>query len=333
MGSDGDVQTHAYRSLPHHLHAFALRLRDLDAQPAVAIAQSSHAESNDPEPLDAVALAEPNEPEPDFAEPHFAEPYFAEPDFTESLAQSNFAESFAESLPESFLSESFTESLRAEPRAESCTQPLEPQSVAGHRRNEPLHRARVFTHGFSCDPVQTRGFRRVDPDCCGTDSPNATQRQLMGVRRHWGWLVPATLLTISCGEDEGSVWDGQGQSGDTRGDDDDDAESNDGAATGTAGATGTGGDDDDDDSADDTGGVKLDVGPDTDGGVDGACGCQYSYIWVANTEESTVSKINTKTLEEEGRYRKRSPRARAVRRAPPSTSKATSRWPTATAGS
>jgi len=126
----------------------------------------------------------------------------------------------------------------------------------------------------------------------------------MGVRLHLGVLASATLLTISCGEDDGSVWDAQGQSGDSAGDDDDDnAESNDGPATGNASTTGGGDDDDDDDSADDTGGVKLDVGPDTDGGVDGACGCQYSYIWVANTEESTVSKINTKTLEEEGRYR------------------------------
>ena len=118
----------------------------------------------------------------------------------------------------------------------------------------------------------------------------------MGARLHWGWLIPATFLTISCGEDEGSVWDGQGQSGDTAGDDDDDADGNDGAG-GTAGTAG-----DDDDAADDTGGVKLDVGHDTDDGVGGGCGCQYSYIWVANSEESTVSKINTKTLEEEGRY-------------------------------
>ena len=124
----------------------------------------------------------------------------------------------------------------------------------------------------------------------------------MGARLHWGLLISATLLTVSCGEGEGSVWDAQGQSDDTAGDDDDDADGNDGVG-GTAGTTGgDDDDDDDDDSADDTGGVKLDVGHDTDDGVGEGCGCQYSYIWVANSDESTVSKINTKTLEEEGRY-------------------------------
>lgn len=40
------------------------------------------------------------------------------------------------------------------------------------------------------------------------------------------------------------------------------------------------------------------------GGSEG-CGCgntDWSYIWVANSGESTVSKINTRTLVEEGRY-------------------------------
>lgn len=48
-----------------------------------------------------------------------------------------------------------------------------------------------------------------------------------------------------------------------------------------------------------------DEGPKLDLGVPegmGACGCEFSYVWVANSEESTVSKINMKTLKEEGRY-------------------------------
>ncbi len=50
-----------------------------------------------------------------------------------------------------------------------------------------------------------------------------------------------------------------------------------------------------------TGGFKLDVaGPDT--GVGGDCGCEFSYVWVANSPEGTVSKINMVTLEEEARY-------------------------------
>jgi hypothetical protein len=51
-------------------------------------------------------------------------------------------------------------------------------------------------------------------------------------------------------------------------------------------------------SGDDTG-LKLDVGS-PDGQV--ACGCEFSYVWVANAEQGTVSKINMDTLVEEGRY-------------------------------
>jgi hypothetical protein len=46
-------------------------------------------------------------------------------------------------------------------------------------------------------------------------------------------------------------------------------------------------------------GPKLDVGS-PDGQV--ACGCEFSYVWVANAEQGTVSKINMDTLVEEGRY-------------------------------
>lgn len=44
----------------------------------------------------------------------------------------------------------------------------------------------------------------------------------------------------------------------------------------------------------------LDVGSDDDGL--GPCGCELAYIWIANADEGTVSKINVRTLEEEGRY-------------------------------
>jgi DNA-binding beta-propeller fold protein YncE len=46
-------------------------------------------------------------------------------------------------------------------------------------------------------------------------------------------------------------------------------------------------------------GPKLDLGV-PDGGF--ACGCEFNYVWVANTIESTVSKINMETLVEEARY-------------------------------
>lgn len=48
------------------------------------------------------------------------------------------------------------------------------------------------------------------------------------------------------------------------------------------------------------GDIKLDVGP-PEGGL-GPCGCELAYIWIANADEGTVSKINVRTLEEEGRY-------------------------------
>ncbi len=52
---------------------------------------------------------------------------------------------------------------------------------------------------------------------------------------------------------------------------------------------------------------KFDTNDMPDGGNGGGCNCGgektgWSYIWVANSNESTVSKIDTVTLVEEGRY-------------------------------
>jgi len=59
----------------------------------------------------------------------------------------------------------------------------------------------------------------------------------------------------------------------------------------------------------DTGEIKFDLGaqPDANLGCDGGGGGgggtpDFSYIWIANSNESTVSKINTESLVEEGRY-------------------------------
>jgi hypothetical protein len=49
--------------------------------------------------------------------------------------------------------------------------------------------------------------------------------------------------------------------------------------------------------ADSTGSPIFDVGTDED-----LCGCDRSYIWIANSEEGTVSKLNTEALIEEARY-------------------------------
>ncbi len=112
-----------------------------------------------------------------------------------------------------------------------------------------------------------------------------------------GWLGVLLGLAVGCGgsNDDGGVWNsGDGANaessaaGDTRGGDDHDP---DGTSAGADDAT-VG------DAADD--GILLDVGA-PDGDFDG-CGCALSYLWVANSEQGTVSKINTVTLEEEGRY-------------------------------
>lgn len=68
------------------------------------------------------------------------------------------------------------------------------------------------------------------------------------------------------------------------------------AATDTADAT------QGSDESSSSGAFKFDLGaPDVGGAVD-PCG-DFSYIWIANSAQSTVSKLNTQTMVEEGRYR------------------------------
>jgi len=71
-----------------------------------------------------------------------------------------------------------------------------------------------------------------------------------------------------------------------------------GGTTGQVSATGTG----------ESGGIKFDL-PTPDGGgreTQGVCDCgselEFSYIWIANTNNSTLTKLNTQTMQEEGRY-------------------------------
>ncbi|PRP99290.1 hypothetical protein ENSA7_63320 [Enhygromyxa salina] len=67
----------------------------------------------------------------------------------------------------------------------------------------------------------------------------------------------------------------------------------------------------DPDSGTETDGVKFDTLDPVDAGDGGGQNCQggdicgeaeFSYIWIANSGENTVTKLNTRTLEEEGRY-------------------------------
>ena len=78
----------------------------------------------------------------------------------------------------------------------------------------------------------------------------------------------------------------------------------------TTASTSNSGDGDGDPAGDgdaDTGEIKFDVNTVPDGLIDCQCGTtlDFSYIWIANTTDSTVTKLNTETMVEEGRYRTR----------------------------
>jgi hypothetical protein len=73
------------------------------------------------------------------------------------------------------------------------------------------------------------------------------------------------------------------------------------SADGTAGTTSPSGPGSSgEEEGSETGTIKLDVG--SPSGGFGSCECELIYLWVSDHVESTVSKINTRTLEEEGRY-------------------------------
>jgi hypothetical protein len=132
---------------------------------------------------------------------------------------------------------------------------------------------------------------------------------MRAVVQRLGIGLTGLLMVSACGPDEQSVGlfgdDDGGTSPDGGGDDTAHGDSTDGSSGGTSG--GPGGVDDGLDD-DDDGGIKLDVGVWGDVGHHGECGCgndEWTYIWVSNSAQGTVSKINTRTMVEEGRYRTR----------------------------
>jgi hypothetical protein len=127
----------------------------------------------------------------------------------------------------------------------------------------------------------------------------------------------ATALFVGCTDDRGSA-EGDASFSGSASEEGNSAEGTGSATSGSADGAATGADSADSadsapgDSGQDgsDGGPIFDVGVDTDGatGGQGECGCgnsDWSYIWIANSSEHTVSKINTRTLVEEGRYRTR----------------------------
>ncbi len=118
----------------------------------------------------------------------------------------------------------------------------------------------------------------------------------------WG-MFACTLAIAACGDDASSVWDQGG-----------DATAESGSASASMSASGSA-------SAADSGSVSASGGTGSSSGaatadsgdpifdvavgdtdLSDSCGCGYQYIWIANADEGTVSKVNTRTLEEEGRY-------------------------------
>lgn len=106
------------------------------------------------------------------------------------------------------------------------------------------------------------------------------------------------VAAIACGNDDGSnAFDQDSASGSSGSTGTSPATTSNSGDTSTSGA-----DSSTTTSPSDTSGQPIfDVGlGDTD--VTDGCGCEYQYIWIANADQGTVSKINTRTLEEEGRY-------------------------------
>ena len=118
----------------------------------------------------------------------------------------------------------------------------------------------------------------------------------------YSFFFVVSAATLACGVDNGSPVDGADGgilsvgSSETDGLD---------GETGTGGLPGSGdsGFDEGGDDADE--GIKFDIpaSPDGQPGCGGEQEQAFSYIWIANSSQGTVSKIDTKTGVEEGRYR------------------------------
>lgn len=123
------------------------------------------------------------------------------------------------------------------------------------------------------------------------------------------FLSPCALVVacVACSPDRGSVGslasDGAGGTG---------TGSSTGAPSGiTGGSGGSAGTTGGETTGGDSSGIRFDIPDGTDGQGEG-CGCgntEWSYIWVANALQSTLSKIDTRTMQEVGRFYTRPDRA------------------------
>jgi len=125
----------------------------------------------------------------------------------------------------------------------------------------------------------------------------------------------AYAVVLACGGS--NAGEGTGHADDTSASADDGPTTDSGpddTSTGSASAAPESSGDDVNDDFNDDGPIDFDLGgiPDTPpvtcdgeggkGGGGGGGGVDLAYIWIANSQQNTISKINTETMEEEGRY-------------------------------
>lgn len=154
-------------------------------------------------------------------------------------------------------------------------------------------RGRLLT-GFACLSLAGLGVTG-----CGGD----------GRTQDGGDEIGDTGLSMGSGNEASSNDNGQtsdeAESGPTSEGPTSEGPTSEGPTTDTSEAEGDG---DGDDSGDGDEGPKFDLTELPDGGVDCQCGStlDFSYIWISNSTQSTVTKLNTETMEEEGRFLTRS---------------------------
>ncbi len=126
---------------------------------------------------------------------------------------------------------------------------------------------------------------------CGSGEPAATES---GSESASATVVPTSAGPTSAGSDSSS--------GSTDPSGSETASDSDATTTTTSDPT----EDSTSSTSDSSTTIKFDVGTDIDFGQDACqakCGnTDWSYVWLANSAEHTVTKLNTRTLEEEGRY-------------------------------
>ena len=130
-------------------------------------------------------------------------------------------------------------------------------------------------------------------------------------KRSFGLLLLAGC--VACGGDDNPNREGMGDGTDGIGDgigddDDDDDDDDDNADNDGDGDDDDDDNDDDDDDDDDDATPKFDtaempdLNPEEQGCGGGMGDLEFSYIWIANSSQNTISKIDTVTMVEEGRY-------------------------------